>query len=67
MKALPAVAVLGLGAMGHAFAANLLKKGFTVYGWNRTRGAAKISRARVYSCATTPDWQWPMRRWLSRC
>ena len=38
MKALPAVAVLGLGAMGHAFAANLLKKGFTVYGWNRTLG-----------------------------
>lgn len=31
------VAVLGLGAMGHAFAANLLKKGFTVHGWNRTR------------------------------
>jgi len=23
--------------MGHAFAANLLKKGFRVYGWNRTR------------------------------
>lgn len=38
MKAQPAVAVLGLGAMGHAFAANLLKKGFTVYGWNRTPG-----------------------------
>lgn len=38
MKALPAVAVLGLGAMGHAFAASLLKKGFTVYGWNRTPG-----------------------------
>ncbi|MGX9251850.1 NAD(P)-dependent oxidoreductase [Pantoea ananatis] len=33
----PDVAVLGLGAMGHAFAANLLKKGFRVYGWNRTR------------------------------
>ncbi|MEN4767688.1 NAD(P)-dependent oxidoreductase [Duffyella gerundensis] len=33
----PTVAVLGLGAMGHAFAANLLKKGFTVHGWNRTR------------------------------
>lgn len=31
------VAVLGLGAMGHAFAANLLKNGFTVSGWNRTR------------------------------
>lgn len=38
MNALPAVAVLGLGAMGHAFAANLLKKSFTVYGWNRTPG-----------------------------
>ncbi|RTY60285.1 NAD(P)-dependent oxidoreductase [Pantoea sp. YU22] len=37
MSQQPAVAVLGLGAMGHAFAANLLKKGFTVYGWNRTR------------------------------
>ncbi|MEZ3500313.1 NAD(P)-dependent oxidoreductase [Pantoea sp. KPR_PJ] len=37
MSQQPAVAVLGLGAMGHAFATNLLKKGFTVYGWNRTR------------------------------
>lgn len=33
----PTVAVLGLGAMGHAFAANLLKNGFTTFGWNRTR------------------------------
>lgn len=37
MNQLPTVAVLGLGAMGHAFAANLLKKGFSVSGWNRTR------------------------------
>ncbi|WP_394516625.1 NAD(P)-dependent oxidoreductase [Pantoea sp. SGAir0175] len=37
MSQQPVVAVLGLGAMGHAFAANLLKKGFTVRGWNRTR------------------------------
>lgn len=37
MSQQPAVAVLGLGAMGHAFAANLLKKGFVVRGWNRTR------------------------------
>ncbi|WP_413742680.1 NAD(P)-dependent oxidoreductase [Sodalis sp. RH15] len=36
MNNLPVVAVLGLGAMGHAFAANLLKKGFTVRGWNRS-------------------------------
>lgn len=37
MSQQPVVAVLGLGAMGHAFAANLLKKHFTVRGWNRTR------------------------------
>lgn len=37
MSQQPVVAVLGLGAMGHAFAANLLKKGFVVRGWNRTR------------------------------
>lgn len=37
MNQLPTVAVLGLGAMGHAFAANLLKKEFSVSGWNRTR------------------------------
>ncbi|QKJ87704.1 3-hydroxyisobutyrate dehydrogenase [Paramixta manurensis] len=37
MSQQPVVAVLGLGAMGHAFAANLLKKGFSVHGWNRTR------------------------------
>ena len=30
------VAVLGLGAMGHAFAANLLKGDFRVQVWNRT-------------------------------
>lgn len=32
----PTVAVIGLGAMGHAFAANLLTKGFTTHVWNRT-------------------------------
>ncbi|GLR09321.1 6-phosphogluconate dehydrogenase [Mixta theicola] len=37
MNQRPAVAVLGLGAMGHAFAANLVKKQFQVAGWNRTR------------------------------
>lgn len=33
----PAVTVIGLGAMGHAFASNLLKNGFAVTAWNRTR------------------------------
>ncbi len=31
------IAVLGLGAMGHAFAANLLKNDLSVRVWNRTR------------------------------
>lgn len=53
MKALPAVAVLGLGAMGHAFAANLLKKGFTVYGWNRTPGRGDdLLSAGLVACET---------------
>ncbi|WP_251977901.1 NAD(P)-dependent oxidoreductase [Salinicola avicenniae] len=34
------VAVLGLGAMGHAFAANLVKSGFNVSVWNRSSGKA---------------------------
>ncbi|WP_189443916.1 NAD(P)-dependent oxidoreductase, partial [Salinicola rhizosphaerae] len=34
------VAVLGLGAMGHAFAANLLGAGFRVAVWNRSPGKA---------------------------
>lgn len=39
------VAVLGLGAMGHAFAANLVKNGFPTSGWNRskTRGEDLVS------------------------
>ena len=41
MNQRPAVAVLGLGAMGHAFAANLVKKEFQVAGWNRTRACGE--------------------------
>lgn len=33
----PVVTVIGLGAMGHAFAANLLKNGFTTHAYNRTK------------------------------
>jgi 3-hydroxyisobutyrate dehydrogenase len=36
----PVVAVIGLGAMGHAFAANLLKNGFTTWVWNRNPAKA---------------------------
>lgn len=44
MSQQPSVAVIGLGAMGHAFAANLLKKGFDTHVWNRTasRGEALV-------------------------
>ncbi|WP_110655359.1 NAD(P)-dependent oxidoreductase [Salinicola halimionae] len=34
------IAVLGLGAMGHAFAANLVQAGFHVGVWNRSPGKA---------------------------
>lgn len=40
MSAKPTVAVIGLGAMGHAFAANLLRNGFDTRVWNRTRSRA---------------------------
>jgi len=45
MSQQPSVAVIGLGAMGHAFAANLLKKGFDTHVWNRTasRSEALVS------------------------
>ncbi len=37
----PAVAMLGLGTMGHGMAANLLKAGFQLTVWNRTRAKAE--------------------------
>ncbi len=54
MKILPVVAVLGLGAMGHAFAANLVKKGFTVRGWNRTRQRGEDLAAEGMTLCDTP-------------
>lgn len=42
------VAVLGLGAMGHAFASNLLKNGFPTRVWNRSRAPAEsLSDAQI--------------------
>jgi len=54
MNKLPVVAVLGLGAMGHAFAANLVKKGFTVHAWNRTRQRGEDLAAAGLKLADTP-------------
>src|SRR5471032_3237855 len=50
----PTVAVLGLGAMGHAFASNLLKHGFPTRVWNRNPSRAEdLSGAQI--CATPRD------------
>ncbi len=50
----PIVAVLGLGAMGHAFAANLIKKGFTTRVWNRTATRADSLVAAGATLGQTP-------------
>lgn len=49
------VAVLGLGAMGHAFAANLIKQQFRVAGWNRTRARGEELAAAGMTLCDTPQ------------
>ncbi|MDW8846184.1 NAD(P)-dependent oxidoreductase [Erwinia sp. MMLR14_017] len=51
----PSVAVLGLGAMGHAFAANLIKKGFTTSGWNRTKARGEDLISAGLKLADNPE------------
>lgn len=51
----PTVAVLGLGAMGHAFAANLVKKGFTTSGWNRTKARGEDLVSAGLKLADSPE------------
>lgn len=55
MNQRPSVAVLGLGAMGHAFAANLLKNGFTTSGWNRTRSRGEDLQSAGLRLADSPQ------------
>lgn len=55
MNQRPCVAVLGLGAMGHAFAANLLKNGFATVGWNRTRARGEDLIGAGLRLAETPE------------
>ncbi|GAA3888134.1 NAD(P)-dependent oxidoreductase [Gibbsiella dentisursi] len=55
MMNLPKVTVLGLGAMGHAFAHNLLKKGFTVAAWNRSPGRGDDLLASGLTCYALPQ------------
>lgn len=55
MKQHKSVAVLGLGAMGHAFATNLLKNGFAVSGWNRTRSRGEDLQNAGMCLSLTPQ------------
>ncbi|WP_147197973.1 NAD(P)-dependent oxidoreductase [Pantoea sp. CCBC3-3-1] len=55
MSQRPSVAVLGLGAMGHAFAANLLKNGFITWGWNRTKARGEDLQSAGLQLVDTPD------------
>ncbi len=55
MNQRPSVAVLGLGAMGHAFAANLLKNGFTTWGWNRTKARGEDLQSAGLQLVDTPE------------
>ncbi|KAB8313695.1 NAD(P)-dependent oxidoreductase [Erwinia endophytica] len=55
MNQRPSVAVLGLGMMGHAFAANLLKNGFTTYGWNRTKARGEDLKSAGMQLTDNPE------------
>jgi len=49
------VAFLGLGVMGSAMAANLVKQGFAVQGWNRTPDRPTVAIARAAGVQIVPD------------
>lgn len=54
METKPNVALLGLGTMGHGMAANLLKAGFPLTVYNRTRAKAQALESIGASVADTP-------------
>lgn len=54
METKPNVALLGLGTMGHGMAVNLLKAGFPLTVYNRTRAKAEALEAMGASLASTP-------------
>lgn len=56
MSSKPTVAVLGLGTMGHPFAANLVKGGFTTWVWNRSADKADdLVEAGAHRAATAAE------------
>lgn len=50
----PPVALLGLGTMGHGMAANLLKAGFPLTVWNRTKAKAEDLAQKGAAVADSP-------------
>lgn len=49
------IAFLGLGVMGSAMAANLVRGGATVTGWNRTADRPTVAQAAAAGVAIAPD------------
>jgi 3-hydroxyisobutyrate dehydrogenase len=54
MDAKQSIALLGLGTMGRGMAANLLKDGFPLTVWNRTRAKAELLAAKGATIAKSP-------------
>ncbi|MGA8110541.1 MAG: NAD(P)-binding domain-containing protein, partial [Acidobacteriaceae bacterium] len=54
MDSKPNVALLGLGTMGRGMALNLLKAGFPLTVYNRTRARAELLQADGAAVADTP-------------
>ncbi|MGO9938411.1 MAG: NAD(P)-dependent oxidoreductase [Terracidiphilus sp.] len=50
----PSIALLGLGTMGRGMAANLLKAGFPLIVWNRTKAKAQFLTHRAATVADSP-------------
>jgi 3-hydroxyisobutyrate dehydrogenase len=50
----PSIALLGLGTMGRGMAANLLKAGFQLTAWNRTRAKAEFLTHTAAKVADSP-------------
>jgi 3-hydroxyisobutyrate dehydrogenase len=54
MESKPSIALLGLGTMGHGMAQNLLKAGYPLTVWNRTRAKAEPLGQAGATIAETP-------------
>ena len=67
METKPNVALLGLGTMGHGMALNLLKAGFPLTVYNRTRAKAEALATMGATVADTPAFAARENPWLLAC